>query len=144
MYKLYTRLWLKPCNPYMLPILNGSFGVYSLVAWTNAPVPRARLHMKFCDDVMPCQPVVRNETKAPLKLPQPMLALSPTPPDIWPLQPKVPTLPAGEPGTQVAAIGLFNMLRGKLNPGVVPPPGAPLMPPLSRADQRLQTCWFAK
>src|SRR5579863_4538822 len=123
----------------MLPMSQGSFGVYSLVAWTKAPVPSALLYMKFCWAVSPCQSVVLNDTNAPLKLPQPMLALSATPPDIWPLQPRVR---AG--GLHSEPMGLFSMLVGKLKPATVEPPGPPPGPPLSRAVHRLQTFWFEK
>src|SRR5216683_6393335 len=76
-----------------------------------------------------------------------MLAFTPTPLESWPLDPK------GE-----FTMGLFSMLRWKINPGSVvcwfcatvvplalvqpvatPQIGPPPRPPLSRADHRLQT-----
>src|SRR5229473_125983 len=84
-----------------------------------------------------------------------MLAFTPTPLESWPLDPKAEF-----------TMGLFSMLRWKINPGsvvcwfcvtVVPLAlvqvvagatgaqiGPPPMPPLSRADHRLQTLCVEK
>src|SRR5712664_857454 len=92
-----------------------------------------------------------------------MLAFTPTPEDNCPLLPQV-AVPAGTPQfSGPPTIGLLSMLRWKVNPGsvvccpcgtrvplaLVQPAaaaqiGPPAMPPLSRADQRLQTLWVPK
>src|ERR1700730_6669245 len=87
-----------------------------------------------------------------------MLALSPTPLVIWPLPPQV-AVPGGVPQfSGPPMMGLFNMLREKLNPGsvfcwfcatVVPlafvqpaaalQTGPPPIPPASRSLHMFQT-----
>src|SRR5439155_19378366 len=62
-----------------------------------------------------------------------MLAFTPTPLESWPLLPNAEVLS-----------GLFNMLRAKLKPGTVVPPGPPPIPPLSRLDHKVQTLWRRK
>src|SRR5215472_4810209 len=66
----------------------------------------------------------------------------PTPLVSWPLTPQgVGSVEFGqgeEPGRTV-----FIILRGKENPGLVPPLEAPPIPPWSRSLHRLQTFWLA-